>query len=354
MTDRQTVGARAHRAFVNTSSLLAAHLIQLLPERVQVVGGGGRITVDGNTLDPAVQMLLAGQHAAHLVTMGVIGDPGATRTRSSDVCALFAGAEVVVDTDDVTLDGPAGPIRARHYQAAAQDAPVLVFFHGGGYVFGDLDTHDSLCRRLCRDAGLHVLAVDYRLAPEHKAPAAVDDAYAAYLWAQARFDRVAVGGDSAGGGLAATICRLARDAGEPAPILQLLLYPYLAIDIPTRSRSLFAEGFLLTEADQIWFASQYIDGSSVPPDDPRVSPLLADDASGLPPALIVTAGFDPLRDQGRAYVEKLRAAGGQADLLELGSMMHAFANFMALGGGVEDAVTEITDALRVRVASPVR
>lgn len=332
---------------------MASRLIHRLPDGVQVLGGGGRpVAVDGNVLDPAVQMLLAGQNAAGIRTLGVIGDPEGSRLRAREVCRLFAGPDVPVQTEDLTFDGPAGPVRARHYRGRPGSA-LLVFFHGGGYVFGDLDTHDALCRLICRDAGVGVLAVDYRLAPEHKAPAAVDDAYAALVWAQSHFDRVAVGGDSAGGGLAAAVCLIARDAGRPAPILQLLLYPYLAMDIPTRSRTLFARGFLLTEADQVWFLSQYMGGSDVSLDDPRVSPLLAD-VAGVPPALIVTAGFDPLRDQGRAFAEKLDAAGTPAELLEAGSMMHAFGNFVALGGGVDAAIRRMTDALRVRLASPVR
>ncbi|MGK2879654.1 MAG: alpha/beta hydrolase [Mycobacterium sp.] len=354
MTGRSSIAEHAQRTILNGSFLVASRLIRRLPGRVQLLAGGGNpITIDGNTLDPAVQLILAGQHAVGFNTLSVLGDPAATRARARQVCRPFGGPAVAVQTTDLVIDGPAGPIGARHYRAARDDAALLVYFHGGGYVFGDLETHDPVCRLLCRDADVHVLAVDYRLAPEHKAPAAVDDAYAAYLWALAhsgelgaRPGRVAIGGDSAGGGLAATVCQLARDAGAPAPILQLLLYPYLAIDVPSRSRTLFSDGFLLTEADLTWFASQYVD---MPVDDPRVSPLLANDLSNLPPAVVVTAGFDPLRDQGRSYVTKLRAAGSSADLLEFGSMMHGFANFPALGGGVIDAVGQVSAALRSRV-----
>ena len=161
----------------------------------------------------------------------------------------------VAEVRDINIPGPAGALRARHYRppAGADPAPLLVFFHGGGFVFGDLDTHDAACRLICRDARVHVLAVDYRLAPEHKAPAAVDDGYAAYLWAREHAEslgadpnRVAVGGDSAGGCLAAVVAVKARDNGDPPPALQWLIYPVTDMGGDSRSRSLLGDGFLLT------------------------------------------------------------------------------------------------------------
>ena len=218
----------------------------------------------------------------------------------------FAGPQVHVGVSDLSIPGPAGPIPARHYRPATSDpAPLVVFYHGGGWVIGDLDTHDALCRLTCRDAGVHVLSIDYRLAPEHPAPAAVDDAYAAFQWAYEHAadlgaipGKVAVGGDSAGGNLAAVVSLLARDDEGGKPVLQWLIYPRTDFTAKTRSLSLFAEGFLLTKADMDWFEDQYLDGSGIEPTDPRISPLLAETLSGLPPALIATAGFDPLRDEG--------------------------------------------------------
>ena len=181
-----------------------------------------------------------------------------------------------------------------------------------------------------------MLSVDYRLAPEHKAPAGSDDAYAAFRWALdhaaelgADPGRVAVGGDSAGGNLAALVSLRARDEGARLPALQLLLYPVTNFSGETRSQTLFADGFFLTKRDMDWCREQYLDGARVDAADPRVSPLLADDLSGLPPALVVTAGFDPLRDEGRQYADALRAAGVTVDYREFGSLIHGFANFFA-------------------------
>ena len=208
-----------------------------------------------------------------------------------------------------------------------------------------------------RDAGVHVLAVDYRLAPEHKAPAAVDDAYAAYRWARehatalgADARRVAVGGDSAGGALAAVVTRLARDAGDPLPALQWLIYPVTDMRGGTRSRSLLGDGFLLTKHDMDWFSREYVDGSELDVSDPLVSPLLAADLSGLSPALVVTAGFDPLRDEGEQYADGMRAAGVAVDHRQMGSMIHAFLNLNVLGGGVSRANAEMISALRAHLS----
>ncbi|MDT7769563.1 MAG: acetyl esterase, partial [Mycobacterium sp.] len=239
----------------------------------------------------------------------------------------------------------------------SEPAPLLVFYHGGGWTIGDLDTHDALCRLTCRDADVHVLSVDYRLAPEHPAPAAVDDAYAAFQWAHEHAgdlgaipDKVAVGGDSAGGNLAAVVSLLARDDEGAKPMLQWLIYPRTDFTAKTRSLSLFAEGFLLTKADIDWFEAQYLGGSGIEPTDPRVSPLLADTLSGLPPALIATAGFDPLRDEGNRYAAALRDAGTPVDLRSIGSLTHGFANLFPLGGGSAVATTELISALRAHLS----
>ncbi len=209
---------------------------------------------------------------------------------------------------------------------------------------------------ICDGAGVHVLSVDYRLAPEHKAPAAVEDAYAGYRWALehaaelgADPGRVAVGGDSAGGNLAAVVAQRARDDGAPPPMLQLLLYPITNFAGQTRSQGLFADGYFLRRWDMDFCQGKYIGGSGVDSADPRVSPLLAEGLSGLPPTLLVTAGFDPLRDEGRQYTEALRAAGNSVDAREFGSLIHAFANFIGLGGGSVTAIGEVTSALRAHL-----
>ena len=339
---------------------LGVKLIPRIPDSAKRLLSGGRaVTIDGNTLDPSVQMLLAAQKATGVHGLVVADDAIATRVNNSALTRTLDERNVrVAEIRSVSIPGPAGTIPARHYRppAGGPPTPLVVFYHGGGWVFGDLETHDSACRLICRDAGVHVLAVDYRLAPEHSAPAAVDDAYAAYRWAREHAGelgadprRVAVAGDSAGGNLAAVVSRLARDAGDPHPSLQWLIYPVTDLRGRTRSRSLLADGFLLTKHDIDWFQGAYLAGSGLDITDPLVSPLLAEDLSGLPPALVVTAGFDPLRDEGEQYATRLRQAGVAVDLRRMDSMIHAFLNLNVLGGGIARANAEMISALRAHL-----
>ena len=235
---------------------------------------------------------------------------------------------------DLTADGPLGPIPLRVYRPAGVPAStplaVLVFFHGGGWVIGDLETHDVLCRQLTAGSGVSVVSVDYRLAPEHKFPAAVDDAWAATRWVVAHAgelavdaSRLAVGGDSAGGNLAAVVALLARDKGAPAIAVQVLIYPVTDLVGETRSYRDFAEEYLLTREGMRWFIAHYLTAEAEAADW-RASPLRAQSLAGLPPALIVTAGFDPLRDEGEAYAERLRDAGVRVDSVCYGGMIHGF------------------------------
>jgi acetyl esterase len=262
---------------------------------------------------------------------------------------------------DVEIDGAAGPLRARHYRPADADAsarpPLLVFFHGGGFVVGDLETHDEPCRLLCRHAEVHVLSVDYRLAPEHPFPAAVDDALAAFRWAVAHAaqlgadgHRVAVGGDSAGGNLSAVCAQLAARDGGAAPALQLLIYPATDLtDARAPSGRLFADGFYLTENDRQWFTRQYFSGSHGHATDPRASPVLAGPLSGLAPAVIVTAGFDPLRDEGEAYGLALREAGVPVVLVRVPELIHGFMN-MTMIPAARDAMLRLSGLFRASLA----
>ncbi|MFN8070590.1 MAG: alpha/beta hydrolase [Mycobacterium sp.] len=342
---------------------LGVKVIPRLPSAVKRLLAGGRaVTIDGNTLDPSLQMLLAAQRATGVNGLAVNDDPHASRTNFSALSRVLDERDVrVAEVRPVSIPGPAGTIPARHYRPNAGEtpAPLLVFFHGGGWVLGDLDSYDSACRLISRDAGIHVLAVDYRLAPENRARAAIDDAHAAYRWARERaFDLgadprlVAVGGDSAGGNLAAVVTRLARDAGDPLPSLQWLIYPVTDLRGGTRSRSLFGDGFLLTKHDMDWFQNCYVEGSGLDYTDPLVSPLLAGDLSGLSPALVVTAGFDPLRDEGDQYAARLREAGVAVDHRRMPSMIHGFINLNVLGGGVSHANAEIISALRAHLTHP--
>jgi len=209
--------------------------------------------------------------------------------------------------------------------------PALIFFHGGGWVIGDLETHDVLCRQLTAAAGISVVNVDYRLAPEHRYPAAVEDAWAATRWvethaAELAIDptRLAVGGDSAGGNLAAVVALLARDHGGPSLALQVLTYPVTDVASESASYAEFADGFLLTRDSMRWFIEHYV------PErkdrlDWRASPLRAASLAAVAPALVVTAGFDPLRDEGEAYARRLREAGVRVDMICYGGMIHGFA-----------------------------
>ncbi|MCV7257357.1 alpha/beta hydrolase [Mycobacterium shimoidei] len=338
----------------------AMKVIPYIPSGAKRLLSGGRsITIDGNTLDATLQLTLAGLRVMGLSGLAADNDPATARAQMRQLTE-FPGPQIHVAVDDVSIPGPAGDIPARHYRPACPDpAPLLVFYHGGGWVIGDLDTHDQLCRLTCRDADVQVLSIDYRLAPEHPAPAAVDDAYAAFRWAcehaadlGAQPGRVAVGGDSAGGNLAAVVSLLARDEAPqgPKPALQWLIYPRTDFTAQTRSLSLFANGFLLTRDDIDWFESHYLGGSGVDPADTRVSPLLAESLSGLPPALITVAGFDPLRDEGERYAAALRAAGNAVDFRCMGSLTHGFANLFPLGGGCAAATAEMVSALRAHLS----
>ncbi|MCP9274305.1 alpha/beta hydrolase [Mycolicibacterium arenosum] len=350
--------SRARLAALNAVSGVALRALPRIPDPVKrVLLGRRRVSVDGNTLDTTLQLMLTMQKASGLSGLVASDDIAVARNQLRSLAGAI-DAPIIVASNDITVTGAAGPLRARHYAPAAPDgAPLLVFYHGGGFTVGDITTHDALCRLLCRDGAAHVISVDYRLAPEHEAPAAVDDAYAAYRWALDHAAdlgadplRVAVGGDSAGGNLAAVVSMLARDDRAQLPALQLLFYPVVySFHGDTRSKGLFSDGFFLTRSDMDWFERLYLDGASIDTADPRISPLLADDLSGLPPALVVTAGFDPLRDEGDSYAEALVAAGVAVDHRRYGTLVHGFANFFPLGGDSETATLEVVSAVRAHL-----
>ena len=246
------------------------------------------------------------------------------------------------------------PVRVYRPIGAAADTllPALVYFHGGGWVIGDLDTHDVLCRQLTAEARIAVVAVDYRLAPEAKFPAAADDAWAATRWVVANAgrlgidsQRIAVGGDSAGGNLAAVVALMARDAGAPSIAFQVLLYPVTDVGTETTSYRDFADGYLLTLESMRWFFDHYLT-SKAEAADWRVSPLRAVSLAGVAPALIVTAGFDPLRDEGEAYAQALRDAGVRVDYVCYGGMIHGFVPMGRLIETGNRAVSHIAASLR--------
>ncbi|WP_370325560.1 alpha/beta hydrolase [Euzebya sp.] len=246
--------------------------------------------------------------------------------------------------DDLRIDLEGRALAARRYRPAAAvvagrpTLPTVVFFHGGGWVIGDLDSHDDLCRRIAQVLPAVVLAVDYRLAPEHPFPDPVEDAVDATRWACAHVDdlggdpdAVVVAGDSAGGALATVTARRARDAGTPAIAAQLLLYPVTDLTMSTRSYVEMASGYGLTAATMAWFLRHY----DAPADDPDASPSAASDLSGLPPAVVSTASHDPLRDEGDAYAAALRAAGVPTTHLRHHGLVHAYALMEAVAPAIE-------------------
>ncbi|MFL5318402.1 MAG: alpha/beta hydrolase [Myxococcaceae bacterium] len=332
-----------------------------LPHSVQVkLSGKPPIVRAGLTLHPELQLLLSIRERKK--TPGFSALPHAkTRVLSRREAIVHAGTRIEVKSvRDLEVDGGGGPVMARHYapeNVGNDPAPLLVFFHGGGFVIGDLDTYDPLCRLLCRHAGVHVLSVDYRLAPEHPFPAAVEDVRASYLWATqhaaelgAHPSRIAVGGDSAGGNLSAVLAQLMKAEGGPTPAAQLLMYP--AIDRTKRRPSMehFADGFFLTQADIEWFQNHYVGATNVHA-DPRIAPLRFKDLKGLPPAIVVTAGFDPLRDEGEEYADVLKAAGVPVVQRRFENLIHGFANMTGLSPACREATIEVAGALRALLST---
>jgi acetyl esterase len=235
-----------------------------------------------------------------------------------------------VREEDISLSDH--PIRVRIYAPnPGNNLPCILFFHGGGWTLNDLDTHDDLCRSICSDVEAVVISVDFRLAPEHKFPAAIDDSYAALEWVFENHgrlgidtDRIAVAGDSSGATQATVVCRLARDRGLPAIRYQWLLYPVTDFyDRNTVSYEENATGYSLDREMMVWFWGNYIDDTT-DRNDSRLCPLRCDDLAGMPPGLVMTAHYDPLRDEGETYAKKLIEAGVDIELIRYGDQMHGF------------------------------
>jgi acetyl esterase len=278
--------------------------------------------------------------------------PAALRANRAESAAAFqalAGpAQPVARLEDRTIPGPAQPIPIRVYwPETGRRLPVLVYFHGGGWVIGNLDQVDAQCRALANGAQCIVVNVDYRLAPEHKFPAAVDDAYAAVQYVAghaAEFDadagRIAVGGDSAGGNLATVACLMARDRRGPKIAFQLLVYPVTDYDDDRPSLSEFADGYFLTRAMMGYFWGHYV-SSAEEGRSPHASPMNAQSLQGLPPAMVITAECDPIRDQGEAYARRLQEAGVPVTTKRYAGAIHVFFN---LGGVIDSGRQALADA----------
>jgi acetyl esterase len=288
--------------------------------------------------------------------------PPAAREAFAAMMQLVGPKDVPIGkVQNLTMPGPGGELALRIYTpvaAKSEKLPTLVFFHGGGYVIGDLDTHDGLCRMFANDANMRVIAVDYRLAPEHKFPAAIEDAYAALCWIEAHAadlgvdaNHIAVGGDSAGGGLAAAAALTAKEKGAPKIAFQMLLFPVTQIGSKTKSLHEFAQGYFLELATLEWFYDHYGAASDVDRKDPRMSPLLAKDFAGLPPAYVMLAGFDPLHDEGMAYAEKLRAAGVSVAVADYSDLVHDFIYMQSVLPQAPEAVKAACGALKAALSA---
>lgn len=259
--------------------------------------------------------------------------------------------------EDRRIPGEGGDMAIRIYAPRGGSAalPAIVYYHGGGFVIGGLESHDRSCRILARNVDAIVVSIDYRLAPEAPFPAAALDACAAFRWVHAHAaeigidpHRIAVAGDSAGGNLAAVVCQVMRDEGHAPPAFQLLIYPATDLSRSCESHATFADGFFLTHQTMDWFLANYLTHTSEER-DPRGSPLVTADLSGLPTAHVVVAGFDPLRDEGEAYARALMAAGVPTTLRCYGSLIHGFLNMGGLVDAARHAVDDITSVTRARL-----
>ena len=260
------------------------------------------------------------------------------RRLAHDALRVSGDPEPVQEVGDEEVPGAAGPLRARRYVPAEHDDGLLVYFHGGGFVRGDLDTHDPLCRRLANSSRCQLLAIDYRLAPEHPFPAAAEDAVAVTEWAGGQHGgALAVGGDSSGGNIAAVAAMHARDSGGPQLAAQVLLYPVTDATMGSPSMDELAEGRMLTRDSLAWMYDQYFrDGADR--SDPRASPVLAESLEGVAPAVVVTAGNDPLRDDANRYATRLEEAGVPVEHLVYGGTIHSFMLYAGvLHAGMEGA-----------------
>ncbi|HWA01951.1 MAG TPA: alpha/beta hydrolase [Rhizomicrobium sp.] len=305
------------------------------------------------SLDVNVKALLDQLKAAALPKLWEVGPQAA---RAAARAGIFRGGDAPIGrSEDRSIPGPGGEIRVRVYTpvgAGGTLLPGMVFFHGGGFVIGDLETHDDLCRCLSNASQCRVVSVDYRLAPEHRFPAAVEDCFAATKYVSAHAGefgidsaRLTVGGDSAGGNLAAVVAQLAKTEG-PRIGFQLLIYPVTRLGGPdTPSMRENAKGYFLEREGMVWFTRMYCPDAAQR-NDPRLSPLLASDVSGLPPAYVVTAGFDPLRDEGKAYADRLAEAGVPVTYVNYPNMIHGFFSMRSVIRKARDAVDVAAAALR--------
>jgi acetyl esterase len=331
--------------------------VYALPAPLRRTLAGRQIRRDGQRLDPDTQLLL---RLMALEGMSLSADDPAHARAMLDRGAIVAGGRttVPVRTRELRITGAEGPIGARLYTPAglADGSPLLVFYHGGGWVIGSLDSHDSTCRFLAAEGGVRVLSVDYRLAPEHRFPAAAQDAVAAFRYAVANADElgadpaaVAVGRDSAGGNLAAVVCHVTARERTTKPAFALLFYP--ASDASSRrpSRDLFGDGFLLTDDDMNWFRDHYAPDPALYT-DPMLSVLLSEHLAEFPPTYLTVGGFDPLRDEVEEFGALLAKAGVPVVVRRHPDLIHGFTGFLGVIPRAREATAEAVGALSVGLA----
>lgn len=340
---------RSHLGHVWSSVERAAlRTVLQLPVGLQRRLAGPPVVLDGQRLALDVQLALRLQRLARMPGPHQ-GTPAQGRAALRRLVSATTAAHPVGEVRD--LDAGGVPARLYVPRAATGAGPLLVYVHGGGFFCGDLESHDGFCRLLAERAGVRVLAVDYRLAPEHPFPAAHDDALTAYRWAVEHRDElgatsIGVGGDSAGGNLAAHVAHEAARQGWPCAV-QLLVYPMTDPAHPTRSAELFGDGFFLTTEFIDVATERYGAGHH---SDPRLALVAADLPDDLAPALVVTAGYDPLRDEGEAYAEKLRAAGTAVQVTRFEGLIHGFANLDGIGVSAPAAIGRMADDLAAAFA----
>jgi acetyl esterase len=338
---------------------LLLHALMGLPPGVQRALLRKPVVLDGQTLSPETQLMLALQVVAKEPKIEDLPLPEA-RDATDKQSGMVGGKQPIGALRDLLVDGATGPLPARLYiptsRLGADPVPTLMFIHGGGMIYGGLNSHDAACRHLAENSGVQVLAIDYRLAPEHPFPAANDDCFAAYQWLVKNTDvvnadpaRLAVGGDSAGGYLSATTAIKAAEAGLPLAF-QLLVYPCTDFVNISRSRQLFGDGFFLSskfmdQARDAFFATE------ADRKDPLGSIALNSDLpAGLAPAYVITAGFDPLRDEGEAYADLLTTSGVAVERKRFPSMIHGFFNMVGAGREAREYNRQIAASLRQALA----
>ncbi|GLY86437.1 alpha/beta hydrolase [Actinoallomurus iriomotensis] len=335
---------------------IVMRLVFRLPAPVKRRLAGPAVQIDGRTLDLDAQLLTEMSRRTGF-SLVVNESPEESRAAMENGRHALAGPRYKdIRSEDIAIDTAHGGLEATLYtpRHLTTPAPLLVFFHGGGFVIGSRTSYDSTVSFLAHHAQVKIMSVDYRLAPDHPFPAAVEDTMAAFEHAHRHADdlgvdrsRIAVGGDSAGGHLAAVLAQVAARGEGPRPSHQFLFYP--ATDFTRRhpSRDLFADGLLLTDREITWFADQY--AASADRSDPRLSPLLGEVDASIPPAYITTAGFDPLRDEGEQYAEKLRQAGATVTLHREADLVHGYLSFFAVATRFREAALESARAIHDRM-----